>query len=180
MSAISVASRYANALLAEAIKQNNLDTIYQDVSLFESAVNDSRELRLMLKSPIISVDKKLSSLKAIFSGKVSELTMNFLFMLVKKRRESYFKNVITAFYGAYNDYKNIKLVEIISASALNEGLESRIVDSIRTQLGGVNLQVTKTIDPKILGGFVIKIGDKVFNTSLQNKLNTLKREILAN
>ncbi|MEZ5003227.1 MAG: ATP synthase F1 subunit delta [Chitinophagales bacterium] len=180
MSAISVASRYANALLEEAKKSNLLDRIYQDMQLFEQTTNESRELRSLLKSPIISVDRKLSSLKAIFSGKISDLTMNFLHMLVNKRRESYFKEIIEAFYQAYNDLNNIKMVELISATTLNEGLESKIVNTVKTQLGATNLQVKKTVDPKILGGFIIKIGDKVFDTSLQNKLNTLRREILAN
>lgn len=180
MSAISVASRYANALLGEAQEQNILDRVYQDIQLVEQTTSDSRELRMMLKSPIVNVDRKLSSLKAIYTDKVTDLTLNFLLMLVKKRRESYFKEIVEAFYVAYNDLKNIKMVELVSATALNEGLESKIVNAVKAQLGAANLHVTKIVDPKILGGFVIRIGDKVFDTSLQNKLNALKREILAN
>lgn len=180
MSAISVASRYANALIAEAQQQNNLEQVYQDMNLFAAATEQSKELRALLKSPIVNVDKKLSSIKAIFADKVSGLTLNFLNMLVKKRREGNFKEIVEAFKEAYNNLKNIVKVDLTSASELSDATVEKLVSAVKAQLGGAELQVNKTVDPSILGGFIIKIGDKVFDTSVQSKINSLKRELLAN
>lgn len=180
MSAINVAKRYGKALLEEAQSQGVLEQVFQDFKVLEQAVNDSRELRLLLKSPIVTLDKKLSSLDAIFGNKVSPLTNTFLKMLVRKRREGNLSEITKAFFEAYNELKSIKEVELISATELSENMVTTIMNSVKTQFSGMNFNVTKVVDPSILGGFVIKIGDKVFDTSLQNKLNSLKREILVN
>jgi len=180
MSAINVAKRYGKALLEEAQEQGVLEKVFQDFKVIEQATNDSRELKLLLKSPIVTLDKKLSSLNAIFGDKVSPLTNTFLKMLVRKRREGNLSDIVNAFFEAYNDLKSIKEVELISATELSESMVTTIMDSVKCQFSGLNLNVTKVVDSTILGGFVIKIGDKVFDTSLQNKLNALKREILVN
>jgi len=179
MSTINVAKRYGTALLEEAQAQGVLDAVFQDIKLISHAVAASRELNMMLKSPIVTIDKKLSALDAIFGNKVNALTSLFLKMLVHKRRESNLSQITSAFFDAYNDLKNIKEVELISATELNDQMVASILDKVKSQLEGSNLNVTKVIDPAILGGFVIKIGDRVYDTSVQSKLNALKREILV-
>lgn len=180
MSAISVANRYASALLEEAQSQGVVEKVFQDFKIIEQATNDSRELRLLLKSPIVSMDKKLASLSGIFGNKVSDISNKFLKMLVRKRRESNLVDITKAFFNAYNEFKSIKEVELISATELNDQMVTTIIDKVKSQYPGVNFNVTKTVDPSILGGFVIKIGDRVFDTSLHSKLNALKREIVVN
>jgi F-type H+-transporting ATPase subunit delta len=179
MSAINVAKRYGTALLEEAQAQGVLEVVFQDIKLISESAANSRELNLMLKSPIVTIDKKLSALDAIFGKKVNALTNQFLKMLVHKRRESNLLQITVAFFEAYNELKNIKEVELISATELNESMVVSILDKVKSQLNGVNLNVTKVVDPAILGGFVIKIGDRVYDTSVLSKLNALKREILV-
>lgn len=179
MSTLTVATRYGDALLQEANKQGTLDVVFQDFEMVQRVVKGNRDLGLLLKSPIVKSDKKLAVVKAIFGDKVSELSDRFLALLIRKRREGGLNEIIEAFFQAYNDLKNIKEVEVISATELNDELLNQIVSKIKTQMGGANLKVTKTIDSALLGGFIIKIGDKVFDTSLHNKLNTLKKEIIV-
>lgn len=180
MSAISIATRYANALLDEAQKNAKVEQIYSDIKLFDTATSDSRPLQMLLKSPIAKTEDKLAAFTSIFGGKVDDLTMNFFKMLVSKNREAYYEEITNAFYQAYNDFKNIKRVELVTATELSESLENKIIETVKSQTGATNLQVKKVVDKSILGGFILKIEDQVFDTSLQNKLNTLKREVLAN
>ena len=180
MSAINVATRYAKALLSEAQQQGVLDVIFQDFKLLEELTNESRDLQLLLKSPIIKSDKKWAVLDKIFKNDISELSLLFLRLVTKKKREMFLPQIITAFFDGYNDIKNIKKVDIISATPISDQSEQRILGQLKGQLGNVNIKLEKSIDPKILGGFMIKIGDKVFDTSLQSKLSALKREILEN
>ncbi|MCP4120425.1 MAG: F0F1 ATP synthase subunit delta [Bacteroidetes bacterium] len=179
MSVVQVASRYASALLEEAQRQDVLEVIYKDVQVLEQAVNASRDLNLMLKSPIVNSGIKKSSLQKIFGNHVSDLTSRFLNLLVKKNREAYLIHIIPAFFDAYNTLRNIQEVDVISAHPLSEELEQQIVKKVQHQLGDVTLKIKKSIDPELLGGFVVKVGDKVFDTSLHHKLNALKRELLA-
>jgi F-type H+-transporting ATPase subunit delta len=179
MSAINVAKRYGTALLEEAQAQGVLEAVFQDIKLVSQATASSRELNVLLKSPIVNVDKKLSALDAIFGNKVNTLTNQFLKMLVHKRRENNLSQITAAFFESYNELKNIKEVELISATELNDQMVDVILNKVRSQFDGINLNVTKTVDPNLLGGFVIKIGDRVYDTSLHSKLNALKREILV-
>ena len=89
MSVVQIATRYASAILEEAQHQGVLEEIHGDVMLLQQAVDDSHDLQLMLKSPIVSTGIKKSSLRMIFDGKVNPLTGNFLALLVDKRREAY-------------------------------------------------------------------------------------------
>lgn len=179
MSVVQVASRYATALLDESRREGVLEETCRDIKFVESTIESSRDLFLMLKSPIVKEGAKRVSLEKIFSGRVGELTLRFLVLLVRKKREGYLMNIIKAFYSAYNELKNIKAVELVSAVPLSEELEGRIVQMIHSQIDASSLDITKSIDPDLLGGFVIKIDDKVFDTSLHSKISALKREILA-
>ena len=179
MSVIQVASRYASALLEEAQRLNVVDEVFNDMKTVQTTVSESRELTLMLKSPIVNSGIKQSSLRSIFDGKVSTLTSSFLSLLVKKRREAELPHIVDAFFEAYNAFMNIVEVSVVSAVELSPALEDQIISSIQGQLGDVTLQIKKSIDPSLLGGFVVKVGDRVFDTSLHHKLKSLKREILA-
>jgi F-type H+-transporting ATPase subunit delta len=179
MSVNQVATRYAKALLEEAQRQNVLEETFQDIKTLETTIAGSRDLYLMLKSPIVKEGAKRASLDAIFKGNVGQLTYNFLGLLTKKKREGYLVNIIRAFFMAYNELKNIKEVVLISATPLSDEMEKGIVKMIQSQLDASSLDIKKSVDPALLGGFVIKIDDKVFDTSLHHKLNALKRELLA-
>ena len=134
MSVVQVATRYATALLEEADRANALEETFSDVKLLEETIAGSRDLYLMLKSPIVNEGRKRAALESIFNGKVGELTANFLNLLVRKKREGYLTSIIKSFYRAYNDKKNIKEVMVISASPLSEETEKGIFNMIQSQL----------------------------------------------
>ena len=179
MSSAKVASRYASALLEESIRMNILEEINQDVEFLADTISGNRDLLLMLRSPIVNSSLKQNALKAIFGDKVNALTMNFLDLLVRKRREAVATDILSAFTEVYNAFKNIKAVELVTATPIGSEEEAKIIQSITSQLGGASLDVKKSIDPGLLGGFVIKIGDKVFDTSIRNKLSALKRSVVT-
>ena len=179
MSVVQIATRYATALLEESQRMGVLEETFHDLKTVDQIVKGSHDLYLMLKSPIVNEGRKRKALESIFEDNVGELTLKFLTLLVRKKREGYLMNIISAFYSAYNDLKNIKEVVLISASPLSEAMESGIVTMIQSQLDANSLDIKKSVDPGLLGGFVIKIDDKVFDTSLNSKLNALRRELLA-
>lgn len=179
MSGSKVATRYASALLDEARSQNVLESVYADMQLLEGTVSQHRGLFLMLQSPIVTGGAKIKVLQEVFGKEIQGLTASFLELLVHKRREAYLPEIVKAFYGEYNTLMNIKEIEIVSASALSDELEQRIVAAVRKELGDVQPRIKKSVDPDLLGGMVVKVDDKVFDTSIQQKLQSLKREILA-
>ncbi|MCS6819048.1 MAG: ATP synthase F1 subunit delta, partial [Chitinophagales bacterium] len=118
MGAYRIAQRYAKSLLQLAQERKALETVYSEMVGICALTSASRELKLLLKSPIITADRKINVLSKIFDGKVSELTYRFLELLVKKGREAYIPEISAAFIEQYKALNKITTVKITSAVKL--------------------------------------------------------------
>ena len=133
MSEYRIASRYAKSLLDLAVERKVLEEVNKDMQLLKGVADDNRGLVLMLKSPIITHDKKLAVLTKVFKGKVNEMTMSFFTILTKKHREAYLIAVAEEFHHQYNTHKGIEEATITTTFPLTEALKKRI-----RQCGGEN------------------------------------------
>jgi len=180
MSINKIASRYAKSLLDLAKEQNKVEAVLEDVKSMKQAA-ENRDLYLLLKSPIVKTDKKLSILKEIFSGKVDELTMAFVNIITKKGRESYLPEINDEFIAQYRAMSSISKVTITTAEPMSdadlESIKAKLQVSSETR---DNLEFETKIDPSIIGGFVIEIGDKLYDASVQHKLDELKKQFSGN
>lgn len=173
-----VAPRYAASLLDLAIDQNQLEKVYQDVKHILSFVNESRDLRVLLESPVVSVDDKISVLKKIFTG-VTPLMLTFLELLTKKGREAYIQNILTEFNNLYNKHKNIQKAVVTTAVGLDDTLRKKVYEIIRSQTSS-EVELVEKIDKNLIGGFIIKYGDKQIDSSILRSLQSLKRDLGEN
>lgn len=180
MSAIRIANRYAKSLLDLAIELNALEKIHGDVVVLQNTINENRPLYLLLKSPIIKEDKKKSILLEIFGGKVDELTEKFIRIIIDKRRERHLPEILKAFIGQYNQEKHITPVKISSATPLNEENKARIAQLMKDGFGKETLEITEEVDPALLGGFILKFEDKLYNASIAHKLEEMQQEFNSN
>ncbi len=180
MSINKIASRYAKSLLDLAKEQNKVDAVLEDVKMFKQAT-ENRDLYLLLKSPIVKTDKKLTILKEIFGGKMDELTMAFVNIITKKGREAYLPEINDEFINQHRILNKISKVIITTAEKLSDadlaGITSKLNASTETQ---ENLEIETKVDPSIIGGFVIEIGDKLYNASVLHKLEQLKKQFSGN
>jgi F-type H+-transporting ATPase subunit delta len=119
MSVHRIASRYAKSLLDLAVEQNKLEVITEDISSFQAALKN-RDLYLLLKSPIVSVDKKKQIFKALFEDKYDELTLAFINILTTKGREQYMPEIASEYIHQYKHLKHISEVKLTTASAIDE------------------------------------------------------------
>src|SRR5688572_434750 len=110
MSAIKLASRYAKALLDIAIETGKLEEVYQDHLFLQKMIRESREFEIFLNSPVITPDKKLKVMKQLTDGKISNISVSFLQLLIRKSREVYLKEIAGAFVKMYFEYKRITKV----------------------------------------------------------------------
>lgn len=180
MSVNKIASRYAQSLLDLAIEQGNLSTILEDIKGFQQAT-ENRDLYLLLKSPIVNSEKKLSILKAIFEGKVDKLTMLFINLTVSKGREKYLPEISQAFIDKYQVYSKITSVIITTAAPMEAGELAKITEKLSaSDITMENLNIETKVDPSIIGGFVMEIGDKLYDASVAHKLEELKKQFSGN
>lgn len=174
MSVTRIATRYAKSLIELAVEQGKLPEVHADVKTLTEAVKN-RDLYLLLKSPIISNDKKNAALQAVFGGQFDPLTMAYMTLLVNKNRESYLAEISAEFLEQYKTLQGITTVKVITATPMTDAvlhdLKARLLSSGVTN---PHLDVQTVVDPELIGGFVLEFDNKRYDASIANKLAELK------
>lgn len=173
------ASRYAKSLLSLSIDQKSLEEVNKDMKFVADTCKTSSELILLLKSPIVKTDKKLAILNAIFSNKIGKLVSSFIEIITKKKREAIILDIARAFNEQYNTHKNITSAKVSTAIALDKELKSKIMGIVKAASKG-DVEIEEEVNKDLIGGFVIKIGDQQVDSSINSKLQKLKREFSTN
>lgn len=177
MSVAKIAGRYAKSLIDLAKEQGKLETVVGDINAFKEA-SGNKDLYMMLKSPIINTTKKRSILKEIFGGSFDEMTMAFINIVLTKGREEALPEICNEFVNQYRSMKNITSATVTSAAALTDETLGKIKSKIQTEMsqGGGEVQIETKVDPSLIGGFVIEIGDKLYDASVATRLKKLRKE----
>jgi F-type H+-transporting ATPase subunit delta len=174
-----VASRYAKSLLDLAVEKGQLEVVYTDILLVKSICDHSHDFINFLNSPIIKADKKVSTLKAIFDGKLHAITSGFLTIVANKRRESVIPQMMTSFIEQYKSNKHILTAVITSARGLDSTTKQQALALVKAQLNG-EIELVEKIDANVIGGFILKIGDKQLDKSVARQLSNLKKQLTKN
>lgn len=173
MSAHSLSTRYAKSLIGLANEKGQLDEAYANVKNINTLLDSNRELKLLLKSPIITVDKKLQIVKQLFESKTSEVIYKFIQLVVKKRRESKLAEIFAAFIAQYNEQKGITPVKLTTAVKLGPTFVQSIVNALKTKEGLKEVELHEKIDESLIGGFVLQYDDKMIDSSVSRNLREL-------
>lgn len=180
MSVIRIASRYAKSLLDLAKDQNVLPSVVEDITGLQKMVQN-RDLYLLLKSPIITADKKGKIFDALFEGKVNKLTKAFFDIIIKKGREGYLPEIADEFINQYRNFKGISSVKVTTAAPLTdaalESIKAKLLESDATQQA---IEIETEVDESLIGGFVIQIEDKLLDASVAHKLRELSKNMIDN
>ena len=169
-----IADRYASALYDLAADSKSVDPVLADLTLLQTMLNDHKDLHLVIKNPLITSTDKLDILeKLLLNIKANKLTLTFLKVLEQNKRFSNLYSIISQFINinAYN--RGDVLADITSAEELNDEQRKNIKEQLKNTLGK-KLSLKFIVDKKIIGGLVVKVGSKMIDTSLANKINKLK------
>ncbi|SRR5581483_3854443 len=172
-----VAVRYAHALMGLAEEMKLLDKIAEDFRDIEQTLRGSRELRLVLTSPIIAPDQKRNILSEVFAKRSSDLTMKFIALLIEKGRSEYLFATAEEFLAMLDAKRNILRAKIQSASPLTEK-ERMELEAKLERMTGKRIHAEFTIDPSLRGGFVARMGDAMVDASLRHQLELLREQFL--
>ncbi|SHK04451.1 ATP synthase F1 subunit delta [Hymenobacter psychrotolerans] len=180
MSELRVASRYAKSLLDLAEEQGTLEQVKQDMELFNNTLTENRDLRLLLRNPIVKHDKKLAILRAVFGGKVSTLTEKFFTIVTQKNRESALEFIGSEFLNQFNTLRGVQMAEVTTATPLTPALRAEVEALVRQQTGLQQVILTEKVDASLIGGFVLRIGDRLIDDSVSFRLRKLRTEFSKN
>jgi F-type H+-transporting ATPase subunit delta len=176
MSVATVASRYAKSLIELAEERKVVETVYQDMLLFRDTAKASRGLMLALKSPVVRHEKKLGILNAIFKDRVDPVSYAIFEIITRKNRSSILDEVAEAFVVQYNAYKGIQKATITTTIPLNADLRDRF-NKIVADATGKTVELEERVDEKLIGGYILRVGDRQIDASLKSRLNELKLEL---
>jgi F-type H+-transporting ATPase subunit delta len=174
MSVFRISYRYANSLLQLAEGKNILSAISSDADLIYNTLAASKELRTLLKSPVIKLYDKKSLLIEIFGKKIDSETLSFLSFVVEKNREDILFEIFREFIGLVDKKNGIVKANIISALDLSDQLRKRIVVDF-TKITGKKLSATYSVNPELVGGFIVKIEDTIYDASIKHQLSLLRK-----
>lgn len=180
MAGSRVVVRYVKSLLGLAEEQNSLASVHQDMLLFSKVCEQNRAFTTMLRSPVIRHDKKRQILTKLFDGKVEPLTLAFLDIITKKNREPLLYDIAKEFHNAYNDYKGISKATLVTAFSVDAELRSEFEKMVMNISNKKQIELIEKVDPNMIGGFLLTVGDRQVDASIRNKLKTLNSEFSQN
>jgi|SRR5690606_1636954 len=178
MSIFTVASRYAKSLLDLAEEQGQLDAVKKDIEGVISILKSNTELLAILKNPIISGDKKRNILTAIFEGKINPVILSFFYILVNKGRAAILLDIAQEFVREYNEAKGVVKASVTSAVALSDANLKELQKIITEEINAV-VVLKNVIDTSLIGGFIVRVGDRQIDASIAGKLNKLDKHFAA-
>jgi F-type H+-transporting ATPase subunit delta len=177
MSEIKAASRYAKSLIDLSVELNSLEEMRNDMVLIEQVITKNSELEAVLSNPIIPLNKKAGILTNLFEAQVHKATKTFIQLVVSKGRSSILFETAKQFVIQYNQIKGIVSADVVSAVELTEANRTEIVTLVKAQVAGAKEVLLKEkVDPNLIGGFVLTVGDRQFDASISSSLNKLKKE----
>jgi F-type H+-transporting ATPase subunit delta len=174
MSDIKVASRYAKALIELAIEKGQLEKVYKDVQQFLSITSENRDLVLLLNSPIVNTDKKHNVLKALFEKSANPITLSFFGITTRKNRANMLVGTAKEFKRLYNHHNGIQEAEVTTTFPLTAELRKDFQQIVKEISGLEKVELIEKIDKDLIGGFVLRVNDKLLDDSLSGKLRNLR------
>ena len=170
----SLAARYASALFELADESKQLDAVAADLATLRRALDESADLGRMISSPVLGRDEQSKAILAVAQALgLSSLTTNFIGVVAAKRRLAALPGMIAAFLAELSRRRGETTVEVVSATPLSEQQQAKLVESLRGMVGS-KVTIDARVDTAILGGLVVKIGSRMFDSSIRTKLQRLQ------
>ncbi len=170
-----IAQVYARALFEVAQSQGDLDEVRDQLAQFADAVDESRELQTFLFSPYFSTEEKKDGLHKAISG-ASDAVTNFLELLVEKHRMPAIFRIRREFDTLWREENKLLSVQLTSAIALDDDTVANLGRTIGERTGR-KVDVTATVNPDILGGIVLRVGNSILDASIRNRLESLRKQV---
>lgn len=150
------------------------EEIHKDMLFFKNTLDGSRPLVLMLMNPIVRSSKKDAVLRAIFKSKVNPMTSAFIDIVARKKRESILEDIAVEYIRLYDEKKGIERATVITTTPLTDELRAKFKAMVSKKTGSQLVDLTEKVNPNIIGGYVLKLGDQQVDASVRSQLNALK------
>lgn len=172
-----ISARYAKAFFETAKEKKLIEVFKTDIQLVLDVCLKSTDFNLLLESPVVKTSKKEELLSSIFEGKINKLTMNFLLLIVKNKREIHIPGISRNFLALARKDQNIKSATLITATKMTAETLAEIGKILEKQLKA-KVELSSQVDAEIIGGLVLRIDDKQYDASVATQISKIKQKLL--
>ena len=172
-----VSKTYGDALFEVALENNQLDSMLEEVKAVSAAIVSNEDLTKLMNHPKIVKEEKIKVIEDIFTGKVSKELVGLMRMVGEKDHYNELNDVFLYFINQVKEYKNIGTAYVTSAIELNDSQKQAVLKRLLETTKYVEFEMHYDVDAALIGGMKIRIGDRVVDSSIQNKLYNLTREL---
>ncbi len=178
MAGARAAIRYAKAVLSLATDQKKADAVNNNMKLLASTISENMELNNMLNNAVIKSEVKKAVLLAVFP-KLNKISLDLFDVLITNKRVNILNEIAIQYSALYDTLNGKEVAKVTTAFPMTKELELKVLAKVK-ELTKKEVVLENIVDENILGGFILRVGDKQFNASVSNKLNKLKREFTLN
>ncbi|MCW8818606.1 MAG: ATP synthase F1 subunit delta [Ignavibacteriaceae bacterium] len=178
MADFRVLHRYAVSLLETAVEKKNLDVVTTDVQLLVDTLRQNRQLELMLESPVIRPELKLKIMEEVFRKKISKDSMDFIEFVISKQRENLLQFIGNRFLELRDEHLGIADVVVKAATEFTNE-QKNLLQSRLEKILNKKVRLNFKIDLDLIGGFIAKVGDTLYDASIKHQLELLKKQFLT-
>lgn len=172
-----ITNRYACALADLAEKTEQLDDFNIDLSKIKSLFDSNIELKFFLEHPTIPLGDKKEIIEKIFKDSVSQYVLNLLKLLLDRNRINLLSGIASSYTNILNEKKNITIAKVVTAIEIPEYIKEKLKNKLKETFS-TEIYIETQIDPAIIAGMIVKIGDKIIDGSIRARLDNLKRQLI--
>ena len=175
MSGTRAAIRYAKAILEIADSKGVASKVSADMTLIAATLSGNAELTHFIQNPLIKTDIKKNVVLEVFAN-VNEVTQSLFHLLLENKRFEILEAIAVEYNKLFDIMNGVEIAKVTTAFPMDEVLQAKVLAKIAT-FSNKKVTIENTIDASIIGGFILRIGDKQYNASVANRLQVLKREL---
>lgn len=168
---------YGDALFELAKEENKVDAIYEEVQALIQVLDENPNLTQMMTHPHISKEEKLQTVETVFKGKISDEIIGLMRMVVEKDHFGQMKDIFEYFVSSVKEFKNIGVCYISTPLELSDQKKKEVENRLLETTKYETLETHYKIDKDLIGGMVIRIGDRIVDSSIRTKIYNLSREL---
>lgn len=168
---------YGDALFELALENHKIDLYFEESKEVLAVLNSNEELLKLLNHPKISKEEKEKVIENVFKGRISDDLTGFFVLIVKKDRQGMIKEILSYFISKIKEYKKIGIAYVTTAIELSDAYKKQVESKLIATTEYVEFEMNYNVDSSIVGGMIIRIGDRVVDSSIRTKIYNISKEL---
>ena len=173
-----ISKRYGDALFELAVEENKVDDLLEEIGLLQKVLRENDDFGRLMTHPKINKDEKIRVVTDVFKGRISDELLGFLTIIISKDRYQEIDGILEYFLTEVKKYKGIGVATVTTAVPLRADQCKKVEQKLLNTTDYKSMEIHYEQDAALIGGMVIRIGDRVVDSSISTKLNELQKELL--